>query len=124
MLSNFCPVICTSRLEESRDFYTKLLGFDVTHESEWQVDLNRPGKLPCELALIDHSHPGLPQAQRSPVRVVRISLEVDGGGEELERIVMCAGQDAQPALQADESEKKELVITDPNGIRIHLVTPK
>ncbi|MGP3980123.1 VOC family protein [Streptomyces sp. KR80] len=124
MLTSFCPVICTSRLGESRDFYTRLFGFKATYETEWYVGLSRPGLPPHELALLDHSHPAAPEAHRSPVRAVRITLEVDDGEEEWERIVTCGAPNAQPALRATDPDGKHLVVTDPNGVRIDVVTPK
>jgi catechol 2,3-dioxygenase-like lactoylglutathione lyase family enzyme len=38
-LTSFYPVICTSRLQESRDFYTGLLGFEPTFEADWYVSV-------------------------------------------------------------------------------------
>jgi catechol 2,3-dioxygenase-like lactoylglutathione lyase family enzyme len=76
-LTGFYPVICSSRLRESRDFYTGLLGFEPTFEADWYVSLRRPGPLPYELALLDHDHPTLPEAYRVPVRGLLLTVAVE-----------------------------------------------
>ncbi|MGW7369468.1 VOC family protein [Streptomyces sp. NPDC054841] len=124
MLTSPCPVICTSRLEESREFYTKLFGFKVTHETEWYVGLGRPGPPPRELALLDHTHPALPESRRRPVRAVSFTLEVEGGERELERIAACGESAGRRLLGTGGPNGSDLIVTDPNGVRIHVIAPK
>ncbi|MDK1476858.1 glyoxalase [Streptomyces sp. 549] len=113
MLTSFCPVICTSRLGESRGFYTRLFGFTATCTTPWYVDLSRPGGRTHQLALLDHGHTALPEALRRPVRAVRLTLEVDERTEEWERLTALA------AVKCPD--QGHLVVTDPNGIRIDVV---
>ncbi|MER6091348.1 VOC family protein [Streptomyces bluensis] len=124
MLTSLCPVICTSRLEESRAFYTELFGFKVTHKTEWYFGLGRPGLPPCELALLDHTHPAVPESRRRPLRAVRFTLEVDGGERELERIAACGESAGGRLLGTGGPHGNDLVVTDPNGVRIHVIAPK
>ncbi|MET9558494.1 VOC family protein [Streptomyces sp. NPDC006645] len=115
MLTSFCPVICTSRPAESRGFYHRLFGFTATFTTRWYAALGRPGGRQPELALLDHTHPALPEALLWPVRAVRLTLAVDDMSEEWDRIA---------ALGATERPgDKHLVITDPNGVRIDVVAP-
>ncbi|MGW7056662.1 VOC family protein [Streptomyces sp. NPDC054887] len=113
MLTSFCPVICTSRLGESRTFYSRLFGFEATYTTQWYAGLSRPGRPRHELALLDHSHPALPEALRQPVRAVRITLAVDGEGEHWERLAALGA--------AGRPDERHLVLTDPNGVRIDVV---
>ncbi|MFD9031952.1 VOC family protein [Streptomyces sp. NPDC056527] len=115
MLTSFCPVICTSRLGESRSFYNRLFGFTATYTNQWYAGLSRPGGRRHELALLDHAHPALPEALRRPVRAVRLTLAVDDTAEEWERIAALGA--------AGRPDRRHLVITDPNGVRIDVVTP-
>ncbi|WP_330176898.1 glyoxalase [Streptomyces sp. NBC_01498] len=115
MLTSFCPVICTSRLEVSRAFYQRLFGFTATFTTRWYAGLARPGGRQQELALVDHTHPALPESLRRPVRAVRLTVEVDGGPEEWDRIAALGA--------AGRPERKHLVVTDPNGVRIDVVAP-
>ncbi|MEU9420849.1 VOC family protein [Streptomyces sp. NPDC048272] len=114
MLTSFCPVICTSRLAESRTFYHRMFGFTATHATEWYAGLRRPGRH-HELALVDHAHPALPEALRTPVRAVRITLEVDDRAQEWERLASL-GAVGRP-------DRGHLVVKDPNGVWIDVVAP-
>ncbi|MEV8398129.1 VOC family protein [Streptomyces niveus] len=115
MLTSFCPVICTSRLAESRAFYHRLFGFTATFTTQWYAALGRPGGRQHEIALLDHAHPALPQALLRPVRAVRLTLAVDGTSREWDRIA-ALGATGRP-------DHRHLVITDPNGVRIDIVAP-
>ncbi|MEV6425684.1 VOC family protein [Streptomyces sp. NPDC051662] len=115
MLTSFCPVICTSRLGESRSFYQALFGFTATYTTQWYAGLSRPGGRQHELALLDHTHPALPEALLRPVRAVRLTLEVDGTAEEWDRIAVLGA--------AERLDRRHLVITDPNGVRIDVIAP-
>ena len=122
MLTSLCPVICTSHLKESREFYTQMFGFEVTDETDWYVGLGRPGLPPRELALLDPAHPALPDALRRPVRTAGLTLEIDGGQRELERIAAC-GRTAGARVSGTGGATDDLVVTDPNGVRIRVVAP-
>jgi catechol 2,3-dioxygenase-like lactoylglutathione lyase family enzyme len=123
MLTSFYPVICTSRLEESREFYTRLLGFKVTFEAEWYISLSRPGMPPYELALLDHSHPTLPEAYRFPVRGVLLNFEVDDVDAEWERLVACEGLKPELSLCTEDFGQRHFMVADPNGVLIDVITP-
>ncbi|WP_371785036.1 VOC family protein [Streptosporangium subroseum] len=122
-LTSFYPVICTARLRESRDFYTGLLGFEPTFEADWYVSLRRPGPLPCELALLDHDHPTLPEAYRVPVRGLLLNLEVEDVDAEWERLVVRGGLGAELELRSEDFGQRHFIVADPNGVLIDVITP-
>lgn len=123
MLASLCPVIRTSRIEESRAFYTGLFGFKVTYETPWYVDLARPALPPRELSLIDLGHPAVPEAQRLPVRAVRIVLESEAGEAELQHALSRAGFDARRVFRPPGRAPGALTLMDPSGVRVHVVAP-
>ncbi|MBE1583469.1 VOC family protein [Nonomuraea angiospora] len=122
-LTSFYPVICTARLQESRDFYTGLLGFETTFESGWYVSLRRPGTPAYELALLDHTHPTLPEAYRAPVRGLLLNFEVADVDAEWERLVVGAGLTAELALRSEDFGQRHFIVADPNGVLIDVITP-
>lgn len=124
MLTSFYPVICTSRLQESRDFYTGLLGFETTFEADWYVSLRRPGPLPYELALLAHDHPTLPEAYRG-VRAqgLLLNVEVDDVDAEWARLVVRGGLRAELELRSEEFGQRHFIVADPNGVLIDVITP-
>ncbi|MFF2073542.1 glyoxalase [Kitasatospora sp. NPDC058162] len=95
MLASFRPVICTSRLGETRAFYAGHFGLEVVREAPWYLVLGRPAPRPVELTLVDPSHPEAPEEWKRPVRAVRIVLEADTGGGR--------------------------TVVDPNGVRVDVV---
>lgn len=123
MLASFYPVICTSRLQESRDFYTRLLGFETTYEADWYVSLRRAGALPYELALLDHSHPTLPEAYRVPVRGVLLNFEVEDVDAEWERLVVREGLRPELELRSEDFGQRHFMVADPDGVLIDVITP-
>lgn len=123
MLTSFYPVICTSRLQESHDFYTGLFGFETTFEADWYVSLRRPEPPHYELALLDHTHPTMPAAYRAPVRGLLLNFEVPDVDAEWERLVGREGLRAEVELRSEDFGQRHFVVADPNGVLIDVITP-
>ncbi|MFI0352093.1 VOC family protein [Actinomadura sp. 9N407] len=122
-LTSLYPVICTARLEESRDFYTALLGFEVTFEADWYVSLRRPGPPAYELALLDHTHPTLPEPYRKPAAGLLLNFEVEDVDAEWDRLVTRAGLKAELELRSEDFGQRHFIVADPNGVLIDVITP-
>ena len=122
MLTSFYPVICTSRLAASRDFYIIRFGFEATFEADWYVSLRRPGS-PYELALLDHDHPTLPKAYRRPVQGLLLNIEVDDVDAEWDRLVIDGGLPAVLGLRDEDFGQRHFIVADPNGVLIDVITP-
>ncbi|MFI7444034.1 VOC family protein [Nonomuraea indica] len=119
-LSSFYPVVCTTRLPESRDFYVRLMGFEVTFEADWYVSLRRG---PYELALLDHSHPTLPAAYRRPVAGLLLNFEVADVDAEWERLVAGEGLRPELELRSEDFGQRHFIVADPDGVLIDVITP-
>ncbi|UWM51379.1 VOC family protein [Streptomyces carpaticus] len=122
-LTSCYPVICTERLAASRDFYTRLLGFEITFEADWYLSLRRPGDPPYELALLDHTHPTLPAAYRTPVRGLLLNFEVTDVDAEWDRLVTRAGLSPELTLRDEDFGQRHFIVADPNGVLIDVITP-
>ncbi|WP_306360942.1 VOC family protein [Nocardia sp. CC227C] len=121
-LTSFYPVIGTSRIQESRDFYTRLFGFDVTFEADWYVSLRRQGEQPYELALLDYTHPTVPEAYRKPVQGLLLNFEVEDVDAEWERLVVNEGLHPELELRSEEFGQRHFIVADPNGVLIDVIT--
>jgi catechol 2,3-dioxygenase-like lactoylglutathione lyase family enzyme len=119
-LAGFYPVICTDRVAESRDFYVRLFGFEVTFEAEWYVSLRRD---PYELALLDHTHPTLPEAYRRKAAGLLLNFEVADADAEWERLVVGAGLSPELPLRSEDFGQRHFIVADPNGVLIDVITP-
>lgn len=122
-LTSCYPVICTERLAASRDFYTRLLGFEITFEADWYLSLRRPGDPPYELALLNHTHPTLPAAYRTPVRGLLLNFEVTDVDAEWDRLVTRAGLTPELTLRDEDFGQRHFIVADPNGVLIDVITP-
>ncbi|OEJ61673.1 glyoxalase [Streptomyces agglomeratus] len=122
-LTSFYPVICTSLLKESHAFYADALGFGTTFEADWYVSMRREGPLPYELALLDHTHPTLPEAYRTPVRGLLLNFEVEDVDAEWERLVVRGGLKAELALRSEDFGQRHFIVADPNGVLVDVITP-
>ncbi|UED88554.1 VOC family protein [Streptomyces profundus] len=122
-LTSFYPVICTEDLAASRHFYTELLGFEVTFAADWYVSLRHPGARPWELALLDHQHPTLPAAYRTPARGLLLNLEVPDVDAEWRRLVLDGGLTPELTLRDEDFGQRHFIVADPGGVLIDVITP-
>ncbi|GGK93596.1 glyoxalase [Planomonospora parontospora subsp. parontospora] len=122
-LTGFYPVICTTRLQESRDFYTRLLGFETTFEAEWYVSLRRSEAPGYELALLDPAHPTVPEGYGVSARGLLLNFEVEDVDAEWDRLV--AGEGLRPVLglRSEDFGQRHFIVADPGGVLIDVITP-
>jgi len=121
-VNSFYPVLCTDRLEESRDFYTGIFGFETTFDSDWYVSLRRPEPPHYELALVDHTHPTVPAAFRSPVRGLLLNFEVDDVDAEHDRLVRQRGLAEELSLRTEDFGQRHFIVAAPGGVLIDVIT--
>ncbi|MDS1269798.1 VOC family protein [Lipingzhangella sp. LS1_29] len=122
-LASMYPVLCTSRMEESRDFYTTMLSFEVIFEIDWYVSLRRSGTPSFELALLDHTHPTLPETYRHPARGLLLNFEVDDVDAEWHRLVVSGGLTPELPLRDEDFGQRHFIVADPNGVLVDVITP-
>ncbi|MFF0746911.1 VOC family protein [Streptomyces sp. NPDC004111] len=122
-LTSMYPVICTEHIKEARDFYTGLLGFEVTFEDDWYVSLRRPGEHPYELALVHHRHPTLPEPYRRPVQGLLLNFEVTDVDAEWQRLVVEGGLKPELELRSEDFGQRHFIVADPSGTLIDVITP-
>ncbi|QYX77431.1 VOC family protein [Streptomyces akebiae] len=122
-LTSLYPVICTARLKESRDFYTRLLGFSTTFEADWYISLRHPGEVGYELALLDHTHPTLPEDYRTPAQGLLLNFEVEDVDAEWHRLVTREKLRPLLDLRTEDFGQRHFIVADPNGVLIDIITP-
>ncbi|MDT0270645.1 VOC family protein [Streptomyces sp. DSM 44915] len=122
-LTGCYPVIGTARLRESHAFYTTLLGFETTFEADWYVSLRWPGEHPFELALLDHTHPTIPEGHRVPAQGVLLNFEVEDVDAEWERLVVRGGLTPRLELRSEDFGQRHFIVADPNGVLLDIITP-
>ncbi|TDC47430.1 glyoxalase/bleomycin resistance/extradiol dioxygenase family protein [Micromonospora sp. KC207] len=123
LLTSFYPVICTTRLKESHAFYADWFGFETTFEADWYVSLRRPGPVPCELGLLDHTHPTIPNGYRKPVDGLLLNVEVPDVDAQWRRLVVEGGLRVELDLRSEDFGQRHFVVADPNGVLVDVITP-
>ncbi|MFC4377774.1 VOC family protein [Nocardia halotolerans] len=124
-LSSCYPVLATSRIAESRDFYTRWFGFEIVFEADWYVSLRRPsadGEPDYELALLDPTHPTIPTGCGKPVQGLLLNFEVDDVDAEWDRLVVTGGLHPELPLRTEDFGQRHFIVADPAGVLIDLIT--
>ena len=121
-LTSFYPVIATSRIREPHEFYTRLFGFATTFEADWYVRLRREGPPSYELALLDPTHPTVPEGYRRPVQGLLLNFEVADVDAEWERLVVQGGLQPELELRSEAFGQRHFIVADPSGVLIDVIT--
>lgn len=122
-LHSFYPVICTRDVAGARAFYTRHFGFDVTFEADWYVSLRRPEPPYYELALLDHTHPTLPEGSRRPARGLLLNFEVADVDAEHRRLVGEAGLIEVLPPRSEDFGQRHFIVAAPDEVLIDVITP-
>lgn len=113
--------IITSKLQETKEFYTKTLGLRVDFENDFYLLLGSEAGDQVSFLLPDHPSQK-PIFQSAFVgRGVYITIEVPDVDKEYERI-KALNIDIAVELRSEEWGDRHFAIIDPNGIGIDIVT--
>ncbi|MEL6590475.1 MAG: VOC family protein [Bacteroidota bacterium] len=105
--------LCSEHLSASKDFYTRLFGFEVNFDSDWFVQL-RSSNGQFELGIIDKHHQLVPAAHQQDPRGFYLTFVV----EDVEELYTLAQQYAYVVVQAPEDTfygQRRMLLEDPNG---------
>ena len=119
-LSSFYPVICTEKIKESKDFYTKHFQFEITFEADWYVSLITKQSPEFQLALLDYHHPSVPAGYQKPIQGTILNFEVEDVDTEYQRL-KAAGLPIILDLRDEEWGQRHFITTDPKGILIDVI---
>ena len=118
-ISSLYPVICTDNVEESKLFYTSFFPFEISFETDWYVSLAAKDSN-YELAIVDYSHPSVPQNFQKQAQGMILNFEVEDVATEYNRLK----QQNIPLIQDIKDEQwgqRHFIISDPNGILIDVI---
>jgi len=114
--------IVTEKFEESKDFYTRTLGFGITFENDFYLLLHTPGHS-AEISFLKPDHPSQQALFHQPFRGrgVYLTIEVDDV-DRLYRELKEQGVGIKIDIRDEPWGDRHFAIEDPNGIAIDLVT--
>lgn len=119
---SFNAGIVTHRLEESRQFYTDVLGFDIVFDNGWYVLLSREGH---QLSFLQTNHESRQPLFRPAFegKGVYLTLDVDNVDAEYQRIKKL-NYSVTIDIRDEPWGYRHFAIVDPNGVGIDIVTYK
>ncbi|MEV4191766.1 VOC family protein [Streptomyces toxytricini] len=122
-LDGFYPVLATRDVAAARDFYTRHFGFEVTFAADWYASLRRPDAPHYELALLDHTHPTVPEGHRVALQGgLLLNFEVDDVDSEHRRLVAGAGLPEVLPLRTEDFGQRHFIVAAPDRVLIDVIT--
>lgn len=120
-INSLYPVIMTDDVAGSKAFWTTHFPFTVAFEADWYVSLTTGQQPAFELALLDPSHPSVPQAFRRKFEGgLIVNIEVDDVDAEYERLRRAA-LPVHLALRSEEFGQRHFITADPNGVLVDVI---
>ncbi len=113
--------IVTTKIAESKAFYTNVLGFGVTFENEFYLLMHTPNKQ-AEFSFLLPNHPSQQPLFHQPFKGEGLFLTIEV--EDVDKLyneVKAKGIDIKIELRDEPWGDRHFAITDPNGVNIDLV---
>ena len=107
------PDITCKRIEESRKFYTEVMGFDVAMDMDWVVTLTSPSNPTAQITLVQETGSAAPQPN--------VTIEVDDV-DALNAKAIGLGLQVVYPLTDEQWGVRRFFVTDPNGVIINVMS--
>lgn len=117
-MTGFYPVVMVADVAVASAFFREVLGFEFTFDSDWYVSLRADGG---ELALLDHTHPTIPEGFRVPAQGLLLNVEVDDATAEYARLVTGLGLPERLPLRDEDFGQRHFIIEGPGGVLIDVI---
>lgn len=119
-LDSFYPVLGTAYVERSAAFYREVMGFQTTFEADWYISLiSEDGRF--QLAILDYSHPSVPEAFRRPTTGLLLNFEIQDVDQQYERLKKL-GRPIHRTLRSEDWGQRHFITEDPDGNLIDMIT--
>lgn len=115
--------VITSKLGETKQFYTEVLGFKVKYESDWYCLMHCPDNSDSEIAFLSPNHPSQARIFQSEYSGsgVWFTYEVKDVDSEYKRL-QALDIPIELDLRDEDWGDRHFAIKDPNGVGIDVVT--
>jgi len=114
--------IITSKLKETKEFYTKTLNFGVRFENDFYLLLHTPNQS-FEISFLLPNHPSQKPIFQSPFngKGMYLTIEVENV-DEIYQELKGKGVKMEVDIRNEQWGDRHFAIVDPNGIGIDIVT--
>lgn len=115
------PVLLTSEVAETADFYRNHFGYSVTFSADWYVSLKRDQ---WELAILDQDHSTIPESYRGVAAAgVLINVEVSDVDAEYDRLVTKGSLEAVVPIRSESFGQRHFIVAGPDGVLLDVISP-
>ncbi len=114
--------ICSNDLPKSKDFYVKLLGFNVKYESDWYIQLCSPKDSEIEYGIMQRNHELVPEEYQNRPNGMYVTFVV----EDVDVTYNKAIEMNLSIVQEPRNEfygQRRFLVKDPNGCLIDICSP-
>ena len=119
-ITSLYPVLATTDVAATADFYRTHFGFDTTFDSDWYVSLKLDS---WELGILLATHPTVPERNRGQCASgVLLNIEVPDVDAVSQRLV-AAGLTPLLPLRSEDFGQRHAVFAGPDGVLIDVITP-
>jgi PhnB protein len=122
MINRAFPNILSDRVAVTRDFYRDVLGFTVTFDSGWFVNLASPTDAAGELGIWRRDHELIPEAYRAAPAGVVLSVVVD----DVDAVHAGAAERGVTVVAPPRDQfygQRSCLLRDPDGLLVDVSTP-
>ena len=121
ILSRLFPVIYSEKLEETKQFYCQLLGFQVEFDSDWFVNLAGGANGELEIGIQRFDHELIPEAYQAVAKGLSLALEVD----DVDAVYanFRDREDLVAHIADEEYGQRHFMCVDPNGVLVDVGMP-
>ena len=114
------PVLMSTDVAAAADFYQRVLRFEVTFSADWYVSM-RTGVF--ELALVDATHPTIPEGHRRPAAGLLVNIEVDDVDVLYRRLTDEHGLRPVLELRDEDFGQRHFIVEGPDGVLLDCIQP-
>jgi catechol 2,3-dioxygenase-like lactoylglutathione lyase family enzyme len=119
-VTRLLPNICTDRMEETRDFYGRLLDFVVGFEHPgWYIQMSSPANPQLQIGIMRRDHEFTPVAFQQSAQGVIISVQV-GDIDNTYARALERGFRIAHELRDESFGMRRFMVADPNGLLVNL----
>jgi predicted enzyme related to lactoylglutathione lyase len=108
--------ISTNKMQQSKDFYMKYLGFELVFESDWYIELLAEGSDNMGVSFV---MPEQEAGEKFTGKGMILSFEVEDVDAEYEKMKI-AGLMILERIKDKPWGERSFVINDPNGVHIYI----
>jgi catechol 2,3-dioxygenase-like lactoylglutathione lyase family enzyme len=118
-VTSLYPVLLSTDPERSGAFFRDWFGLQTTFAADWYVSL-RTGS--WDLAMVEASHPTVPDGYREPARGVLVNVEVDDVDEVHRRMIVEGGLPELLSLRSEAFGQRHFITLAPGDVMVDVIT--